>query len=187
MLDFLNRILNQQFRRTGELAELLIEEQTAADYPPQIVRIKGLHSLDNSALYRFDIADIDFLPFFSKGSQLNRPPRSLTSFCDYILFTQNAGQLTVFLIELKRGDTSGAEKQLDASRLFIEYVLATASRISQENDMDVDYSHVDFRKLVLADTRSTKRTLCPIYMENRVTSELQVIPCSCSFNPTHYL
>lgn len=187
MLDFLNQILNQQFRRTGEQAELLTETKPLADYPPQIIRIKGLNSLDKSALYRFDMEDTDFLPFFVKGSQQNRPPRALTSFCDYILFTQNAGHLTVFLIELKRGDTSGAEKQLDASRLFIEYVLATAARISQENDIEADYSHVDFRKLVLADTRSKKRTLCPIYMENRVTSELQVIPCSCSFNPNHYL
>lgn len=62
------------------------------------------------------------LPFFNRGTG------KVTSFCDYIIFTEKAGSLFILLIELKSG-RDNVKKQIKAGRCFAEYVISTLNRV----------------------------------------------------------
>lgn len=61
-------------------------------------------------------------PFFNRGEP------GVCAFCDYIIFTEKAGQLFILLIELKKGKDN-VTKQLNAGKCFVEYVIATINRV----------------------------------------------------------
>jgi hypothetical protein len=65
-------------------------------------------------------------PFFNRGTG------KVTSFCDYIIFTEKAGILYVLLIELKSGKDN-VIKQLEAGRCFAEYIISTLNRVYNLN------------------------------------------------------
>ncbi len=65
-------------------------------------------------------------PFFNRGEAL------VTSFCDYIIFTENNQQLFVLLIELKKGKDN-VTKQLNAGKCFAEFVISTVNRVYEMN------------------------------------------------------
>ncbi len=65
-------------------------------------------------------------PFFNRGTG------KVTSFCDYIIFTEKAGNLYILLIELKAGKDN-VNKQLEAGRCFSEYIISTLNRVYNLN------------------------------------------------------
>lgn len=65
-------------------------------------------------------------PFFNKGES------KVNSFCDYIIFTENSGNLFVLLIELKSGKNN-VTKQLDAGKCFADFIVSTLNRVYNLN------------------------------------------------------
>ncbi|UXD71383.1 hypothetical protein MUK51_08820 [Sphingobacterium faecium] len=61
-------------------------------------------------------------PFFNRGEA------KVTSFCDYIIFTEEKNKLFILLIELKKG-RSNTTKQLEAGKCFSEFLVATLNRV----------------------------------------------------------
>lgn len=105
-------------------------------------------------LYRFDLEDKDFLPFFNKT---NDSPEGLRKFCDYVLLVSYKNKTYILLIELKRGDASGADKQLRASESFIEFLYKTARRLHEDfGDFDFDHRNIVLRKIKIKVCKSNK-------------------------------
>ncbi|MDR1810594.1 MAG: hypothetical protein LBR34_09390 [Prevotella sp.] len=74
-------------------------------------------------LYRFDPdKDGDIFPFFERTT-------GLKMICDYILIVEIKEKIYCLLIELKSGISSYAKKQLEASSIFMNYILNSAERI----------------------------------------------------------
>lgn len=65
-------------------------------------------------------------PFFNRGEA------KVTSFCDYIIFSEDNNNLFILLIELKKGDNN-VTKQLHAGKCFAEYVVSTVNRVYNLN------------------------------------------------------
>ncbi len=65
-------------------------------------------------------------PFFNRGVP------KVTSFCDYVLFTETSGTLYILLIELKKGDDKVTE-QLYAGKCFVEFIISTVNRVYEQN------------------------------------------------------
>jgi hypothetical protein len=65
-------------------------------------------------------------PFFNRGEP------KVTSFCDYIIFTENKGELFILLIELKKGGDN-VTKQLNAAHCFSNYIISTVNRVYNKN------------------------------------------------------
>ena len=108
-------------------------------------------------LYRFDLKKKDFLPFFNKA---NHSPVGLCKFCDYVLLVSYKNKTYILLIELKRGDTYGADKQLRASEFFIEFLCKTAKRLHEDfGDFDFDHRNIVLRKIRIKACRSNKTSI----------------------------
>lgn len=105
-------------------------------------------------LYRFDLDKKEFLHFFNKT---DNSPEGLRKFCDYILLIKYKGKTFVLLVELKRGDVSGADKQLKASEVFIEFIYKTAERLHRDfRDVYFDRKKVVLRKIIIKELKSNK-------------------------------
>ena len=65
-------------------------------------------------------------PFFNRGVA------KVTSFCDYVIFSENKRELYILLIELKKGDNN-VTKQLKAGKCFAEYIISTLNRVYDIN------------------------------------------------------
>lgn len=65
-------------------------------------------------------------PFFNRGVPM------VTSFCDYVIFSENKKELFILLIELKKGNNN-VTKQLKAGKCFAEYVVSTLNRVYNLN------------------------------------------------------
>lgn len=117
-------------------------------------------------LYRFDFKEKgDHLPFFR---DVSHSPSGLRSFCDYVLLTEEDRLTYIFLIELKSGDTAGHTKQIEATRLFMYYIVASAKRICSENDFsEFDENKIIIRRVLVTPHKSKKTTttvkLRPVY------------------------
>lgn len=82
-------------------------------------------SFDKQPLPKSDFPK-GLFPFFNRGTSL------VTSFCDYIIFSEKAGRLYILLIELKSG-RENVTKQLEAGKCFAEYVVSTLNRVYNLN------------------------------------------------------
>ena len=94
----------------------------------------------------------EMFPFFHKSdvTRLNEnPPEGLLLMCDYLLFAENTKvencPLYVILIELKGNATSHARKQLEAGKVFWEYIHSTAKRL----DLDLVQRKIELKKLII--------------------------------------
>ena len=106
------------------------------------------------SLYRFDLEEKEFLLFFNKT---NNSPEGLRKFCDYVLLVNTGSKTYVLLIELKRGNTTGADKQLKASEVFIEFIHKTAERLYQDfGDFNFNKTNVVLRKIIIKEVKSNK-------------------------------
>ncbi|GEL10537.1 hypothetical protein FGL01_12760 [Flavobacterium glycines] len=65
-------------------------------------------------------------PFFNRGVA------KVTSFCDYIIFSEHNNSLFILLIELKKGNDN-VTKQLNAGKCFAEYIVSTLNRVYDLN------------------------------------------------------
>lgn len=80
-------------------------------------------------------------PFFNRGEA------RVTSFCDYIIFTEQNNNLFILLIELKKGENN-VTKQLNAGKCFAEYIISTLNRvydlnvIPQIRQISIRYRHI---------------------------------------------
>lgn len=108
-------------------------------------------------LYRFDLEDKEFLPFFDKT---DNSPEGLRKFCDYVLLVKYQNKTYVLLIELKRGDPAGAGKQLRASESFMEFLYKTARRLHEDfGDYDFDDREIVLRKVIVKACKSNKSSI----------------------------
>lgn len=114
-------------------------------------------------LYRFDLEEKEFLPFFDKT---DNSPEGLRKFCDYILLVGYRSKTYILLIELKRGDISGADKQLRASEAFMEFLCKTAKRLHEDfGDFDFDNRKIVLRKIIIKACKSNKMGIQPIQID----------------------
>ncbi len=150
--DLFTQMLSQNF---------LSSDQHKMDEPKQA----GAHTcdivdkgVDYYMVYRYDLDECDFLPFFNKDHDdvatgyvsPNPTPTGLLKFCDYILLVAVNDKLYVILVEMKSAKNNGAHQQLDASKIFIDYVKASAERIKTLCGCDAfDSRRIILRKVLL--------------------------------------
>lgn len=123
-LDRLSNILDDFFKEetVSRLQEL--SENMFIEFVNENKRFLSF-SFDKQPLPRNDFPK-GLFPFFNRGTG------KVTSFCDYIIFTEKAGSLYILLIELKTGKDN-VTKQLEAGRCFAEYVISTLNRVYNLN------------------------------------------------------
>ncbi len=141
--------------------DFLSADQQKMDEPKQagnhtcIIVDKGV---DRFKMYRYDLEERDFLPFFNKehddnakGYKAENPtPTGLLKFCDYVLLAEVKEKLYVILVEMKSGSTAGANQQLASSKTFFDYVKASAERIKTMCGCDdFDSNNIVLRKVLL--------------------------------------
>lgn len=130
--DLFSRMLSQDFLTADQL---IMDEPKQDGKHSCIIVDKGV---DKYKAYRYDLDECDFLPFFNKDHDdeatgyvsPNPTPEGLRKFCDYILLASVKDKLYVILVEMKSGTNTGANQQLAASKTFIDYITASAERIS---------------------------------------------------------
>jgi hypothetical protein len=155
--DQLCCILSEEFLSVSQ--DVMIENKENT-HKTQCVNIddgnrKGL----TRKLYRFDLEEKEFLPFFNKTDY---SPEGLRKFCDYLLLVEYKGRTYILLVELKRGDTFGADKQLRASESFIEFLCKTAKRLHDDfGDFNFDPQKIVLRKIIIKACKSNKTEIHP--------------------------
>lgn len=165
-IDYLGWILNEKFLQK-DADDLTMIEPANGVYKEQKVSVKNAsRTISDMKLYRFNTPDTDavnMFPFFNQHTAgPHKAPHGLLSFCDYILLVQHDSGLYVLFVELKRGRHEGAEKQLEASSTFFDYILQTADRIKSENDFsDFDVTQVKCRKIIINEEYCNKHTTKP--------------------------
>jgi|GEM_PF-1397459 len=102
------------------------------------------------SLYKYDV-NKEILPFFKSTGVSN-----LKKICDYILFIEDGIHLTIYLIEMKKGNES-AKRQLDAGECFAQYIISTVNRLNLE--FDITDNNLHFRKIRISESKSKKVTL----------------------------
>lgn len=168
-LEYFDNILESTFLCKGKNS-LVMVEPAHDDKEEQRITI---HPVDIEAsdlkLYCFmkDPAHPEkLLPFFnSRTVEPNKAPKGLSRFCDYVLLVQRKDTLYVLLLELKRGEGHW-ESQLDASKVFFEYIVASADRIKDENNFSqFDKDSVVIRRIKIQEVGSNKRRTKPADIE----------------------
>ncbi len=155
--EFIDRILNSHFQLQDDESGVLVEAKQCPHHKPQRIKILKTRPISSLSVYRFDPDDEDFLPFFGRITGLKR-------FCDYVMLAEASERLIVILIEMKRSKNDNKYKsQLDAAKLFMEYVIASAERVKNENGYsDFDGSSIQLRRVkILADPTFNKLTTKP--------------------------
>lgn len=145
------RILDKSFLSPSQ--EWMVESK--GTHKPQKVQLDktGRRNIV-SALYRFDLDVTEFLPFFNQSDE---SPEGLRKFCDYVLLVDLNGKPYVFLIEMKRGASADAEKQLKASQTFMEYIYSSAERLHEDfGDEPFNRNNIVTRKVKLKECKSSK-------------------------------
>lgn len=141
--ELYSRILSDEFKCKNQT--VLYERKSG-----QKASIEG-KGVDEYELYRFDAEEgADFLPFFNKRhDRKGETPEGLRAFCDYIILVSCKGYLYIVLVEMKSGKQS-ALQQLEASRLFMDYVKSNAIRIKGVNHYDLfDERNIKEKQLLL--------------------------------------
>lgn len=150
--DQLCRILGRSF--LSRTQEWMIESKGSTHKPQKVqLDITGRRHIAYT-LYRFDLGDTDFLPFFNNSGDT---PEGLRKFCDYVLLVDLNGKPYVILIEMKRGSSGDAEKQLNASQTFMEYIFQSAKRLYDDfRDEPFNRNNIVIRKVKLKECKSHK-------------------------------
>lgn len=144
-------ILNDEFLAVSQ--DRMVETK-GSNHKAQYVNIDDEKRAFERSLYRFDLEEKEFLYFFNRTKN---SPEGLRKFCDYILLVSYKQKTFVILIELKRGDTYGADAQLKASEVFIEFLCKTAVRLHKDfGDFNFNTKNVVLRKVIIKAVKSNK-------------------------------
>lgn len=189
--EYINWILSEDFRCKNDVP-LTMSESKGDEKKPHSVVIKKIGGrIQNIALYRFDADERNFLPFFNKTfdhPEKPNAPKRLNSFCDYIIVFDYNGKLVLTLVEMKRGTTEKHDIQLNASKIFMEYVLKIAEFIKDFNAMsDFDMDSVMFRRVLIKECASNKRPTKPKDIQLFNKEEIIHIDCLSDFVLNHIL
>lgn len=164
-VDTFDLLLNESYRPQNQY--LLIEEKTDGGGKGNhniAQRIKIIYfRIDQFSLYKFDDDAQKLFPFFKQNV------KSLLSLCDYVLFAYMQKKCYIILFELKRGKSRDAEKQIDATKIFIDYLINTADRLSRinEEEFKFDKRAIIFRKVIVKRSYSIKEKILPIIGNNK--------------------
>lgn len=191
--DLFTRMLSRDFLSPDQ--QVMEEPKQAGAHTCAIVD-KGV---DFYKAYRYDLEEFDFLPFFNKehddeerGVVTDNPTLTgLLKFCDYILLATVNDKLYVVLVEMKSGNNTGANQQLDASKTFIDYIKASAERIKTLCGYeDFNSRNIILRKVLLKPAPKTRPITNigkgksqidwganPIVLKQQVFPLLQVCEC----------
>ncbi|MFV0329595.1 MAG: hypothetical protein ACK5KL_07205 [Dysgonomonas sp.] len=139
-IDLIKSILADKY--IDPIQNKLVEDKSKDAVKPFVMErnVISHHDINEYVLYRFDPDNEDIFPFFKRATGLKK-------ICDYILFVEQGRSLYILLIEMKLGNIS-SRKQLDASELFVNYILNSAERV---NCKISDY-HI--RKIRICDRKS---------------------------------
>ena len=187
---YIERILNSDFLQKGDGAFTMVEPSDLL-HDEQRVDIKNdTRSILDMKLYCFNTPNKNvnnLFPFFNQRSVEPKAPEGLNSFCDYILLVQHIKGLFVFFLEMKRGDTDGADKQIEAACTFFDFILQSAERIKVENGLpDFDSNKVQFRRIIIKEERSNKRMTKDNEVENFDLEAVNLHKCHSEFRPVAY-
>ena len=143
LIDKLKEIIHPDFKKPPLAPGLFIlEEKQVAHYPPTNVQFHaGMPFLPCI----FDVSDSNRLfPMFD-----TKKP-GLSSICDYVLFygKKKKGQaeptLFVFHCNLKSGAKGNSSLQLQASAIFMDFVVKTAHRLLNYEPVDIEFRALKF-------------------------------------------
>ncbi|MCD8385939.1 MAG: hypothetical protein LUD17_03495 [Bacteroidales bacterium] len=144
-----------------------------------IIDVNIANGVDRCAVYKYELDEKDFLPFFN-DKQAGAFPRlkRLRGFCDYIVLVESNDNLSILLIEMKRGNSDDAEDQLAAGRVFMEYIVSSANRIKDINGYsDFDCNAIQYRLISLKRPKSNKTTTRPKDLSDLDKNQIMHISC----------
>jgi hypothetical protein len=135
ILSAIDEIIEISYKYTNRPLELFEKKHKK----PPIVKL-------SSSMMRINVITSDkdeiCFPFF-KRTDIER----LQKMNDFILFAEHEEILYVFIIELKTGSGNGAMSQMEAGKLFAEFIIKTAERIcKQKLSCDIQYRGLIFSK-----------------------------------------
>lgn len=133
-LECISNILDDFFKEE-KLSKLIeIKENMEIDFVSDSVKFLSF-SFDK----QLPVKDFPkgLFPFFNRGHA------KVTSFCDYVIFSEKAGKLYILLIELKKGKEN-VTKQLNAGKCFAEYIISTLNRV-YNTDIQPIYRQISIR------------------------------------------
>lgn len=189
-IDYIEWILNSKFLQKGDDAMTMIEPADLL-HEEQRVDIKNdTKSIIDMKLYCFNTSDKNvkhLFPFFNQSHIKPTAPESLNCFCDYILLVQHINGLFVFFLEMKRGDVDGADKQIEASCTFFDFILKSAERIKGDNGFsEFDVNKIKYRKLIIREDHCNKRITKDKDVENLDLDSVNIHKCYKDFRPACY-
>ena len=186
-IDYFEWILNSDFLQKGNDALTLIEPAVGENKEQRVVVKSASNSISSMKLYRFNNLEEDgkvLFPYFNQRTVEPEAPHGLNSFCDYILLVQHVKGLFVFFLEMKRGRHDDADKQIEASSVFFDYIM---QRIKVENGFqDFDPQQVRYRKIVINNATSNKRITKDKDIEDLDLNSVIVHKCQSEFRPVGY-
>ena len=189
-IDYFEWILNSDFLQKGNDALTLIEPAVGENKEQRVVVKSASNSISSMKLYRFNNLEEDgkvLFPYFNQRTVEPEAPHGLNSFCDYILLVQHVKGLFVFFLEMKRGRHDDADKQIEASSVFFDYIMQSAERIKVENGFqDFDPQQVRYRKIVINNATSNKRITKDKDIEDLDLNSVIIHKCQSEFRPVGY-
>ena len=145
-LEIIDEILNNKFK---DFSRKLIEENTDTKQKRFKMERKIFSKNINYSLYRYDPSNTEIFPYFTDK-------KGLKKICDYIMFIEDNKFLHVLLIELKKGKDS-AKMQLEASKVFAEYIIKTIKRLKY--DFDIENENIHYKLVVIKESKSKKKPI----------------------------
>lgn len=189
-IDYFGWILNSDFLQKGNDALTLIEPAVGENKEQRVVVKSASNSISSMKLYRFNNLEEDgkvLFPYFNQRTIEPEAPHGLNSFCDYILLVQHVKGLFVFFLEMKRGRHDDADKQIEASSVFFDYIMQSAERIKVENGFqDFDPQQVRYRKIVINNATSNKRITKDKDIADLDLNSVIIHKCQSEFRPVGY-
>ena len=190
-IDYFGWILNSDFLQKGDDELTMVEEAQGGEKEQRVRIVCSSSSVSKMSLYGFNALEkgtAELFPFFNQrtvGS--GKAPHGLTSFCDYILLVQHVKGLFVFFLEMKRGRHDDADKQIEASSVFFDYIVQSAERVKAENGFqDFDPQQVRYRKIVINNASSNKRITKDKDLEGLDLNSVIIHKCQSEFRPVGY-
>ena len=189
-IDYFEWILNSDFLQKGNDALTLIEPAAGENKEQRVVVKSASNSISSMKLYRFNNLEEGgkvLFPYFNQRTVEPEAPHGLNSFCDYILLVQHVKGLFVFFLEMKRDRHDDADKQIEASTVFFDYIMQSAERIKAENGFqDFDPQQVSYRKIVIYNASSNKRITKDKDIEDLDLNSVIIHKCQSEFRPVGY-